>query len=167
MARKKARGVVLLSIKPRFAHAIMRGEKKVEFRRRPWKSDVDTVVVYATEPEKQIIGYFTVSFVDLASPTELWRRHGSVGAIGREEYRSYYSGATSGVAVGIGAVRRLYEGRGLRSITPLERPPQSFAYLDRGVVSRLQPLRRSFTSLPPVARVAVSKQPIASKTRQR
>ena len=140
MARKKDRGVVLLSIKPRFAHAIMRGEKKVEFRRRLWKSDVDTVVVYATDPEQRIIGYFTVSFLDLASPSELWRRHGRVGAIGHAEYRSYYAGTTNGVAVGVGAVRRLENGGGLRSITHLDRPPQSFAYLDRAAMTRLEAL---------------------------
>jgi predicted transcriptional regulator len=131
---------VLLSIKPRFADAIMRGEKKVEFRRRLWKSTVDTVVVYSTEPEKRIVGYFSVSFVDLASPTELWRRHGGVGAIGRDEYRTYYAGTTSGVAVGVGRVHRLDKGRELRSITRLNRPPQSFAYLDRTTMSRLHAL---------------------------
>lgn len=140
MARNEDRGIVLLSIKPRFAHAIMRGEKKVEFRRRLWKSDVDTVVVYATEPEKRIVGYFRVTFIDAASPTELWRRHGTVGGIGHDEYRSYYAGTTSGVAVGVGEVRRLAKGGGLRSITRLHRPPQSFAYLDRTALSRLHAL---------------------------
>ena len=140
MARKQDRDVVLLSIKPRFAHAIMRGEKKVEFRRRLWKSDVDTVVVYATEPEKQILGYFTVSFLDLDSPMQLWRRHGGVGAIGRAEYRTYYAGATSGAAVGVGTVRPFAMGHSLRSVTRLQRPPQSFAYLDRDAVARLREL---------------------------
>ena len=140
MAIKNHRGVVLLSIKPRFADAIMRGEKTVEFRRRPWKAEVDTVVVYATSPARKIVGYFTVSFVDLASPSSLWRRHGSVGGIPRREYRSYYAGATSGVAVGVGVVRRLRDGEGLRALTSLQHPPQSFAYLDRTTLSRLDAL---------------------------
>ena len=140
MASKDHRGVVLLSIKPRFADAIMRGEKKVEFRRRLWKADVDTVVVYASSPAKKVIGYFTVTFIDLASPGRLWRRHGSVGAIPLDEYRSYYAGTTSGVAVGVGAVRRLRDGEGLRSATGLRKAPQSFAYLDRTKLSRLHGL---------------------------
>jgi hypothetical protein len=33
-----------------------------------------------------------------------------VGAIGHAEYRSYYAGTTNGVAVGVGAIRRLENG---------------------------------------------------------
>jgi len=119
----------------------MRGEKKVEFRRRLWKADVDTVVVYASHPEKRIVGYFKISFLDLGSPTALWRRHGEVGVIQRDDYRSYYSGATSGVAVGVGEVRTFADRHDLRSVTHLERAPQSFAYLDREESARLRDLR--------------------------
>jgi predicted transcriptional regulator len=103
----------------------MRGEKKVEFRRRLWKSDVGTVVVYATEPEKQIVGYFTVSFLDLDSPTQLWRRHGDVGAIGRGEYRTYYAGATSGAAVGVGTAPSPWDTASARSRACGDRPRAS------------------------------------------
>ena len=140
MAREEDRGVVLLSIKPQFANAIMRGEKKVEFRRRLWKSDVDTVVVYASSPTKKVIGYFRVSFVDQGSPRRLWSRHGSVGSIELAEYLTYYAGATSGVAVGVGKVHRLRDTEGLHEATGLKRPPQSFAYLDRSMLCRLHAL---------------------------
>jgi predicted transcriptional regulator len=140
VAREEDRGVVLLSIKPRFANAIMRGEKKVEFRRRLWKANVDTVVVYASSPTKKVIGYFNVSFVDLGSPRGLWNRHGGVGSIALNEYLSYYAGTTSGVAVGVGKVHRLKGVGGLRAATGLKRAPQSFAYLERSTISRLQAL---------------------------
>lgn len=140
MAATDHRGVVLLSIKPRFAEAIMRGEKRVEFRRRPWKSDVGTVVVYSTSPARKIVGYFTVTFVQLASPDRLWREHGGVGAIARHEYRDYYAGAAVGVAVGVGAVHRLRSEKRLQSVTGLQKPPQSFAYLDQATLSRLHAL---------------------------
>lgn len=118
----------------------MRGEKKVEFRRRLWKSDVDTVVVYASSPTKKVIGFFRVSFVDHGSPQRLWNRHGSVGSIDLGEYLTYYAGTRNGIAVGVGKVHRLRDTEGLQEATGLERAPQSFAYLDRSTLSRLHAL---------------------------
>lgn len=48
---------VILSIKPRFARAIMDGSKRYELRRRIFKNEnVDTAYIYATSPVKKIIG---------------------------------------------------------------------------------------------------------------
>jgi predicted transcriptional regulator len=63
MARTTDRTVVLLSTKPRFAEAIMGGEKHVEFRRVRCRRDVKVVLVYATSPIQRLLGYFEVSFI--------------------------------------------------------------------------------------------------------
>src|SRR2546427_5834830 len=43
---------VLLSIKPEFVAAILRGEKRYEFRRRIFRRSIGVVVVYATRSEE-------------------------------------------------------------------------------------------------------------------
>ncbi len=40
----------LLSIRPQYADAIFRGEKRFEFRRAMFRKEVDVVVVYTTSP---------------------------------------------------------------------------------------------------------------------
>ncbi len=48
---------VLLSLKPQFAAAILSGEKKFEFRRDVFsRSDVTTVVLYASSPVCKVVG---------------------------------------------------------------------------------------------------------------
>ncbi|HET6989695.1 MAG TPA: ASCH domain-containing protein, partial [Bacteroidia bacterium] len=56
---------VLLSIKPKYAKAIIDGKKKVEFRKLPFKLNVNKVYIYSSAPEQKIIGYFT--FDDIIS----------------------------------------------------------------------------------------------------
>ncbi len=41
---------VLLSIKPDFVQEMARGRKRFEYRRRIFKQDVDSVVIYACRP---------------------------------------------------------------------------------------------------------------------
>ena len=47
---------MLLSIKPQYVDKIISGTKKFEFRKFRCRSDVDTIVIYATNPIKQVIG---------------------------------------------------------------------------------------------------------------
>ena len=52
---------VILSIRPRYADAIMRGEKKYEYRRSLFKrKNVSRAFIYATSPVKRIIGCFSI-----------------------------------------------------------------------------------------------------------
>ena len=60
MAQAAPGRVALMSIHPRYAHAILEGRKTVEFRKRPLAEDVTHVVIYSTVPDRAVIGYFTV-----------------------------------------------------------------------------------------------------------
>ena len=120
---------LLLSIKPRFARAIMSGDKRVEFRRGSYRGDVNTVLLYATSPVQRLIGYFEIAFVEESSPTALWRKYGGVGGIEYGEYKRYYTGAERAVAIGVGKVHRLQKQRPLSRLGPGTVPPQSFRYV--------------------------------------
>ena len=60
---------VLLSVKPRFAEAILAGEKTFEFRRAVFRrQDIETVVLYASSPTCKVVGEFTIDKVLSLAP---------------------------------------------------------------------------------------------------
>ncbi len=118
----------LLSIRPRYAEAILSGRKRFEFRRQPFGSSVNLALVYATSPVQLVVGEFDVLQI-LSAPVEsLWRLTRRFAGIDRNLFFEYFSGMHIGHAIEIGAVRR-YE----RPFCPVEamgiRPPQSFQYV--------------------------------------
>ena len=129
MASNPGARVALLPIRPRFARSIMSGEKKVEFRKVRFRSNVSRVVVYASSPIKRVLGYFHVANIHKAPPAELWARYAQVGGLDRDEFLAYYASSGEGVAIGIGEVRSLPDPLPLDTLGSLLRVPQSFAYL--------------------------------------
>src|SRR5262245_39761961 len=119
----------LLSIKPRFAEAIFRGEKRFEFRRIVFTQNVGIVVVYVTSPVCQVWGEFDVRAIINDGLKRLWERTRAAGGIERDLFFAYFAGRTTGYAIEIGPTRKysrpLDVGRhyGVRA-------PQSFLYLD-------------------------------------
>jgi predicted transcriptional regulator len=129
MASEAHRRVALLSIHPRFADAIMRGEKRVEFRRRGPAADTAFVIVYATAPVRRVVGWFRVGAVEAHHPEILWLRFGPVGGIEPDEFESYYAGAQSGTAISVAHAERLDQPVTLASLDGSASPPQSFRYV--------------------------------------
>jgi len=138
MASNADPAVALLSIHPRHAAAIMRGEKKVEFRKRPFRRRLSHVVVYATAPVGRIVGVFRVADCDVDAPERLWARYGHVGGVDRTFFDAYYGPRTSGVAIRV-------DGDPVPLDLPLTAtgqrcPPQSYAYLSQDVAATLRTL---------------------------
>ncbi len=130
MASSSIGRVALMSLHPRHAEAILAGRKTVEFRRRPFGQPVTQVVIYATQPIGQVVGSFVVTDIDVASPAELWERHGDRGAISRPEFDGYFDGSITGAAIEVGHVSHLADHMPLSALAPGLRPPQSYLYLD-------------------------------------
>lgn len=121
--------VALFSIRPQYAEAILNGTKTVEFRRRALRPTVRFIVIYSTSPVQRIVGAFAVSGVASMTPVDAWRRYGSVGGIGLEDFFAYYEGSTTAVAIGIGSRARAAVPLLLSAIDPLIRPPQAWMYV--------------------------------------
>lgn len=68
--------VVLISIHPHHAEAILSGIKKVELRRVPIREEFEFLALYATAPVKGIVGFCRVSRVVSAPPSLLWEEFG-------------------------------------------------------------------------------------------
>jgi predicted transcriptional regulator len=134
------RSVVLMSIHPHWASAIMEGRKRVEFRRSRFGRPVSHVVVYATSPVRRVVGYFEVSDLVDAAPAELWEMFADVGEIGADAFDGYFDGAESGVAIRVGRVSGLSTPIELEELIPSAVPPQSYRYADRGVIVELDRL---------------------------
>lgn len=117
-----------MSIKPKYAEAIFRGEKRFEFRRVVFKQPVKVVVVYTTSPVSQVAGEFEVDAVISDSVERLWRRTKNEAGIDRKVFFRYFSGRKLAHAIVIGSVRRYPRPHDLAEKFGI-RPPQSFAYL--------------------------------------
>lgn len=123
--------VALLSIHPRFAEAILKGEKLVEFRRTRFSRDVSHVVIYATQPIGKVVGWFEVSEIEAHHPDKLWIKFRDCGGIDEDDFRAYYLGRKTGYAIRVRQSRRLKNAKPLTAVCGDTRPPQSFTYLDR------------------------------------
>ena len=139
MAGSTGGRVALLSLHPRFASAILDGEKKVELRRSSFAQDVSHVVVYCTAPVRRIVGWFEVAAIDIDRPAALWRRYRDVAGVNATEFREYFDGAKRGTAIAVGDVTRLARPAPLTQVG-LFAAPQSYRYLEPDHVRRL--LRR-------------------------
>ena len=129
MASVSTQCVVLVSIHPKFAGAIMTGEKQVEFRKTGFTLAATHVVVYASSPVRQVLGYFCVSGIDHGTPQELWSRYRARSGIDHADYMAYYSRSRRAIAILIGAVSCLEEPLELNALEYGLSPPQSFSYV--------------------------------------
>lgn len=119
----------LLSIKPNFAEAILRGEKKYEFRRSIFTRPVDIVLLYASAPVQRVLAEFDVRSIVTESVETLWELTKRSAGIGEDLFYRYFAGRDYGHAIEIGEVRPYKI-----PFCPVEylgiRPPQSFAYVN-------------------------------------
>src|SRR6266699_800415 len=95
------RTCALLSIRPRYAAAILQGEKRFEFRRAIFRKAVDVVVVYITSPTCLVVGEFDVADVITDSVEDLWKRTSRHAGIDKKGFLSYFRGCEVGHAIAI------------------------------------------------------------------
>lgn len=121
---------VLLSVKPRFAEAILDGAKKFEFRRSLFREpDVQKIVLYASSPVRRVVGEFTVEAIHAMELEELWQHTQSSAGIEKEYFDQYFTGCDSGYALQVGNAKRYAEPLHLSRDFGIPHPPQSFRYL--------------------------------------
>lgn len=120
---------VLLSIKPKFAEAIIDGRKRYEFRKSKFvKKDINLVYIYATSPVKKIIGIFKISNIVEDSPGALWDRLKDHAGISEEEFFNYFSDNEKGFALEIKDVEKFENPIDPETLIPNFLPPRSFYY---------------------------------------
>lgn len=133
---------VLLSIKPEFALRIFSGTKKYEYRKRAFaKTEVRTILVYATKPVGLIVGEFDIARTITGSPSNVWEQTQEGSGISYSHYQKYYAGHNNVVAYEIDQVREFAIPISPYELFPNFTAPQSYIYLpeDLLVLNDLQP----------------------------
>ena len=133
--------MVVLSLKPRFAEAILAGVKTVELRRTEPKIVVPTrALLYATSPVRALLGTCIITSVQPLDLQALWREHGPGAGLLYNEFQEYFEGVEVGTALTLTQPRafsRQIDLQDLRTKPQGFRPPQSFAYVDTKTGDRL------------------------------
>ncbi len=121
---------VLLSIKPKYAELILKGEKQYEFRRAIFKSPLVTkVVIYASSPISKVIGEFEIDCILSLDLEELWMRTMELSGIDKSFYDDYFEGKEVGHAIKVKKVKRYSKHKELQEFD-IKCAPQSFAYIN-------------------------------------
>lgn len=131
------RDAILLSVKPEYAQAILEGIKKYEFRKIRVRDEVKGMLLYASSPRKQLVGYVEIDEVLEASPRRLWDITGAWGGISRKLYLEYFEGRDRAYGIKIKKVHVFPAGIDPKEIFPNFVAPQSFMYVDMKTVDSL------------------------------
>ena len=133
--------MMILSLRPRFADAILSGVKTVELRRTEPKIRIPTrALIYASTPVQALLGTCVVTSVESGHLGTLWQVHSAGSGLDHAEFLSYFEGVEAGTALSLASPRRF------RRPVPLEelrsrpkgfRPPQSFSSVDAETGNRL------------------------------
>lgn len=118
---------VLLSIKPEFVEKIISGEKKFEFRRKIFKKDVESVIIYASSPWQMVIGEFLIDDIIGSELNLLWEKTHKFSGIEEDFFWQYFKGTKYGYALKIGKLQ-LYDSPKMIDIFGVK-PPQSYVYI--------------------------------------
>lgn len=100
-------GEAIISIKPRFAEAILSGLKTVELRRRiPTMHPKTRLWIYATRPVGAVVGSATLDRVVKGDPDRIWMDYGSHAGVSHDHFLEYYEGANEAVCLFLTEVAR-------------------------------------------------------------
>jgi predicted transcriptional regulator len=101
-------GGALLSVRPRFADALLDGSKTAEIRRRRAHIAPGQVcLIYASSPRCALVGAIRVKLTDTDTPEAVWNRWGPRTALEREEFDAYLKGSDSSCAIVVESAARL------------------------------------------------------------
>ncbi|MGC8657192.1 MAG: hypothetical protein ACP5UL_05555 [Thermoplasmata archaeon] len=122
---------VLLSIKPKYANAILNGEKEYEFRKVVFKKkNIEKVYIYSSSPVKRIVGVFIVGGIIEDTPIQIWKKCHSKSGIDKKEFFTYFKNSDKGYAIKIHDPKSMDEPIDPKKIFHDFVPPQSFFYFD-------------------------------------
>jgi predicted transcriptional regulator len=124
-----------MSIRPKFARAIIAGDKQVELRRSFSTRWVDQrLCIYSSAPDQCLLGEATVMCVVTAHPEQIWSSYRDQLGCSRSEFDNYSRGTSKLAAIVLGQVLRYEHPLPLSEIRSLNEgrfsPPQSYRAVD-------------------------------------
>ncbi len=89
---------MLLSINPEFVESILQGKKLYEYRKFRCREDVDKIIIYATAPQKQVVGEVEIANILEDDLLTVWHQTREYSGITYNFFRKYYKGKKKAVA---------------------------------------------------------------------
>ena len=120
---------MLLSSNPVHVDSILQGKKQYEFRKRRCKDGIDTILIYATAPQKKVVAEAEIKQVLVGTVQDVWKKTKKGAGISEDFFQAYYKGKTTAVAYELGRIIRFKKPLDLDTYG-LSCAPQSFAYVD-------------------------------------
>lgn len=133
--------LLLVSIKPKFAESIFKGEKTIELRKSaPTRAGKDSyMLIYVTAPVKKIWGICKIQNIIKETPTKLWEDYGQRTGITKGEFNDYYKENNKAYGIEITNVKNFLENsidlEKLRNYFPGFSPPQTYGYLNKDLIN--------------------------------
>lgn len=128
-----AERLLFLSVKPRFANAILDGSKTIELRRRPPLIETPTeALIYSSSPAMELAGACWVNDIVAMAPWTLWRAYGKQCGVSRREFMDYFDGLDIAHGLILSKVHRFVSPVHLADIRVEHegfQPPQSYRYV--------------------------------------
>lgn len=123
----------MISVRPRFADALLTGSKCVELRRRkPGIEPGTRVWFYSTLPVGKVVGVGLLKEVVLAPPEALWHRFSHCAGLEQNAFDGYFGKLSRGVALMFSEVAPLIEPldlEAMRLLKPNFQPPQFYQWV--------------------------------------
>lgn len=134
--------MVLLSIHPRHANAILTGTKTVELRRRPPAAAPGTLVlIYSTTPVRAVVGWAEIRDVVAGAPDALWDSHGALAEVSEDEFEAYFAGRELAFGLELSTVEAADQPVSLQVLREFGLDaPQSWRYVPHEVGQQIRTL---------------------------
>jgi predicted transcriptional regulator len=139
------RAGLLLSVRPRFAEAILSGTKTVEVRRRRiGATEGSPVVLYASSPVMAVVGTARLERTEVWPVDTAWAKYGHTMGISEAEFKSYLDGTRLACLLFLSCAAALRTPLSLDQLRNGRRfyPPQSYRYVGTSDPRSLQKLAR-------------------------
>lgn len=89
---------MLLSINPEYVASIFQGKKLYEYRKFRCRDDVDKIIIYATAPQKQVVGEAEIAGIVEDDILAVWHQTKEYSGITYKFFRQYYKGKKRAIA---------------------------------------------------------------------
>ena len=89
---------MLLSINPEYVASILQGKKLYEYRKFRCRDDVDKIIIYATAPQKQVVGEAEIAGIVEDDILAVWHQTKEYSGITYKFCRQYYKGKKRAIA---------------------------------------------------------------------
>ena len=119
---------ILLPIKPDYANKILENTKKYEYRKKLCKKDIQKIYIYATSPEKKIVGEAEVIDKIVMEKEKLWDISKDASGVSLEFFNNYFCKQSYACAYRLGETKRYKRPLELKEVG-INYFPQSYIYI--------------------------------------